>query len=189
MQDVTRSLRLLEDIVGARVCGYRAPYFSVKANAERDLEVLRTAGVEYDSSVLATRGRAGGLRLICPRAPFRHDNGLLEIPVAMLRVGGVWHLPVASAGGLRVLGAERVDRMMRRFEREVGPVLFYVHPWEIDPGSPTAPLPGRWLLRIGRSGVARQLDSMLQRVRFAPIREVFAAALLAGAAAPANGAR
>jgi len=176
-EDVARSLRLLEDVAGAPVAGYRAPYFSVRVQAREALDVLCEAGVGYDSSVLGTPGRGGGPRLTCPRSPFRHGNGLLEIPVAMLRVGGIWYLPLASAGGLRVLGTERVDRLLRTFEREVGAAVFYLHPWELDPHSPTAPLPGRWLLRIGRAGVAAAMREMLQRARFAPIREVYAGVL------------
>lgn len=176
-EDVTRSLRVLEDIAGVRAVGYRAPYFSIRAGVADDVEVLRESGVEYDSSVLATRGRSGGLRLLHPRGPFRHRNGLLEIPVAMLRLGGLWYLPVASAGGLRVLGVERVDRLLSVFEREVGAAVFYAHPWEFDPQSPTAPLPGRWILRVGRAGVAQALRELLGRIRFAPIRETFAGVL------------
>jgi hypothetical protein len=62
---------------------------------------------------------------------------------------------------------------VRRFEREVGAGVFYVHPWELDPQSPTGPGRGRWWLRIGRKRLAPGLAVLLRERRFAPIVEVF----------------
>lgn len=170
--DVSRSLRVIEDATGNPVWGYRAPYFSIKAGVRWPIAILADAGVRYDASVLAI-DRPPGLELVCPRAPFRHANGLWEVPVAVLRVGPFWHLPLASGTGLRLLPRRLLYRCVRRFEREVGAGVFYFHPWELDPDSPTGPGAGRWLLRAGRAGLARSLDALLRDYAFAPIAEVF----------------
>ncbi len=174
-EDVASSVALLESITGTKVLGYRAPYFSIHDAPPAYVDALQSAGIIYDSSMLSTKHRSGNFHLIRSRHPFRHANGLLEIPVAMLRVAGLYYLPLASGGGLRFLGVDRVDQLMRTFEQDVGPAVFYLHPWELDVDSPTAPLAGRWLLRFGRDFTAERLAELLRRTTFAPIREVFAA--------------
>jgi len=170
--DVARSLGAIEDASGSPVRGYRAPYFSIKADVRWPIEILGELGVRYDASILAI-DRAPGLELVCPRAPFRHVNGVWEIPVVMLQVGPFWHLPLASGIGLRFLPRWLLQRCLRRFERDVGAGVFYVHPWELDPDSPTVPGPGRWLLKVGRRRLAEQLNALMRHVAFASIAEVF----------------
>jgi len=174
--DVVRSLRVIEDASGRPVWGYRAPYFSIKADVRWPIETLVDVGVRYDASILAI-DRPPGLELVCPRAPFQHRNGLWEVPVAVLRVGRFWHLPIASGNGLRLLPPWLLHRCVRRFEREVGAGVFYLHPWELDPDSPAAAGLGRWLIRAGRAGLMQRLGNLLRGYAFAPIAEVFAAQL------------
>jgi polysaccharide deacetylase family protein (PEP-CTERM system associated) len=174
--DVQRSLRVIADATGRPVRGYRAPYFSIKADVRWPIEILAECGIEYDSSILAI-DRPPGLELVCPRAPFRHANGLWEIPVAVLQVAHFWYLPLASGTGLRLLPRWLLDRCVRRFEREVGAGVFYLHPWELDPDSPSASGWSRWPIRAGRAALAHNLDALLHNYAFAQIAEVFAAQL------------
>ena len=170
--DVQRSVRLLEDISGQRVRGYRAPYFAIKVGVCWPIQVLREIGLVYDSSILAI-DRPPGLTLACPRNPYRHHNGLWEVPVAILQMFFFWHLPLASGAGLRMLPPRLLRRCIRRFERDVGSGVFYLHPWELDVASPTGPGKGRWLLRVGRHRLPERLCGLLRERRFAPISEVF----------------
>jgi polysaccharide deacetylase family protein (PEP-CTERM system associated) len=178
--DVARSLRVLEDVTGQPVCGYRAPYFWIKADVRWPLDILSELGVRYDASILAI-DRPPGFELVCPRVPFRHPNGLWEAPVAVVRMCRIWHLPLASGAGLRLLPRPLLDRWLQRFEGEVGAGVFYLHPWELDPRSPTAPRLSRWFLRVGRTRLVDRLRLLLSEREFAPIAEVFAQL---GAAAP-----
>lgn len=176
--DVERSLRLLEDVSGKRIRGYRAPYFSIRSGVRWPIEILGELGLQYDSSILAS-DRPPGFELVCPRRPFRHENGLWEVPVGILRFL-VWHLPLASGAGLRFLPPQLFWRSVERFEREVGSGVFYVHPWELDPESPTGEGAGRWFLRVGRARLHDRFGDLLRRRRFAPIAEVFAGDLADG---------
>src|SRR5260221_6625464 len=170
--DVARSLAILQDLLGARVCGFRAPYFAVKAGVRWPIELLGELGLRYDSSILAI-DRPPGLEIVCPRAPFRHHNGLWEVPVAVLQLLHFWFLPLASGAGLRILPPRLLARGIERFEHDVGSGVFYLHPWELDPDSPTGPGRGRWLLRVGRTRLAPRLDALLRTRAFVSIREAF----------------
>lgn len=173
LADVRRSQRVIEDAIGQPVLGYRAPYFSIKAGVHWPLDILKELGVRYDASVLPI-DRPPGMELVCPRGPFRHANGLWEIPVAMLQLLTFLHLPLASGNGLRWLPRYLCRRLVHRFERDIGPGVFYVHPWEFDPGSPVAPHLSRWLLRVGRRRLPERFRELLRETSFAPIVEVFA---------------
>jgi hypothetical protein len=80
---------------------------------------------------------------------------------------------LASGSGLRLLPPRVFRHCVARFEREVGAGLFYLHPWELDPGSPTGRGPGRWLLRLGRERLPARLGRLLRDRAFGPIRETF----------------
>jgi polysaccharide deacetylase family protein (PEP-CTERM system associated) len=185
-EDVRRSLRVIEDATGVGVRGYRAPYFSIKAGVRWPVEILAECGLAYDASILAV-DRPPGLELVCPRVPFMLPRGLWEVPVAMLQVGPFWHFPLASGAGLRLLPPRIFDRCVRRFERDVGAGVFYLHPWELDVASPTGPGRGRWLLRVGRERLAGRLSDLLRRRRFAPITEAFGQTLRGASACEARG--
>lgn len=172
-EEVERSLRILEDAAGQRVRGFRAPYFSIKAGVRWPIDTLGELGLTYDSSILGI-DRPPGLELVCPRTPYRLANGLWEVPVAILQLFYFWHLPLASGSGLRLLPKRLLDHCVHGFERDVGAAVFYLHPWELDPESPTGPGAGRWLLRVGRQRLCDRLTNLLQRFAFAPIVEVFA---------------
>lgn len=133
-QDAVRSKKILEDTVGHAVWGYRSAGFSVTHNTDWFFDKLIEAGYLYDSSVFpAQRGHGGmaGER----RAPFwitRPNGRLFEFPVSVAEVMGK---PVCFFGGgyLRLFPYPVIRTMTRRVLSEGRPVIFYIHPREIDP--------------------------------------------------------
>ena len=103
-EDVRHSKRLLEDLGGVAVSGYRAPCFSVVERSLWALDVLIEEGFTYDASVFPIRHDTYGI----PGAP-RHphviarDRGrIFEVPCSTARVAGT-NLPVAGGGYFRLL--------------------------------------------------------------------------------------
>jgi polysaccharide deacetylase family protein (PEP-CTERM system associated) len=133
--DVERSKKLLEDIVGVEVQGYRAPCFSITDWA---IDELRDAGFRYDSSAFPViahgrYGRLAGLGSDDPIVEIR--PGLHEVCVSTLPIGPRG-LPWGGGGYFRLL-PYRVFRAGVRYILAGGrPYVFYIHPWEIDPGQP-----------------------------------------------------
>ncbi len=93
--------------------------------------------------------------------------------MAVLPIMNMWNLPLASGAGLRLLPVRLFYRLVRTFEQTVGAGVFYVHPWELDPGSPTGVRFGSWFLRVGRDLLPQRLAGLMAQRRFASIREVF----------------
>jgi hypothetical protein len=84
-----------------------------------------------------------------------------------------WHLPLASGAGLRIVPPSLLRRGVEKFERDIGSGVFYLHPWELDPGSPTRRSTGRWLLRVGRERLPHRLSELLRERAFGRVDEVF----------------
>jgi polysaccharide deacetylase family protein (PEP-CTERM system associated) len=134
--DVGRTKRLLEDLAGAPVAGYRAASFSVRRQTPWVHRVLAEEGYAYSSSVYPIVHDHYGLPDASPDPHHPDKDGVLEIPVATTRlVGRTW--PCGGGGYFRLLpyGLNRWA-LTRAGEREGRRNVFYFHPWEIDPGQP-----------------------------------------------------
>jgi polysaccharide deacetylase family protein (PEP-CTERM system associated) len=135
--DASKSKRILEDVSGSPVLGYRSSGFSVTTETPWFFEKLTEAGYDYDSSVFpAPRGHGGiATKQYAPYRVSDDRNGLIEFP---LTVAGVFGQPVCFFGGgyLRLFPYFLVKRMTRKVIQEGRPVVFYVHPREIDPSHP-----------------------------------------------------
>jgi polysaccharide deacetylase family protein (PEP-CTERM system associated) len=135
LEDIRRAKSILEDITGAAVTGYRAPSFSVGRDNPWAFDIMARAGYRYSSSVYPIRHDHYGMP-DAPRFPWRPLPELLEVPVATARLLRT-NLPAGGGGYFRLLPyplsrwlIERINRVDRR------PAVFYLHPWEIDPGQP-----------------------------------------------------
>ena len=143
-QDATASRKLLEDISGKPVRGYRAPAFSVTEQTPWFFDRLAAAGYEYDSSVFPAPHQTGGLAT-AQFAPHRIETAagtLTEFPITVVRV---LQKPMCFFGGgyLRLFPYRLIRSMGRRALGENRPIVFYIHPREIDPDQPRLPLSRR----------------------------------------------
>jgi polysaccharide deacetylase family protein (PEP-CTERM system associated) len=160
--DVRRAKSILEDACGRPVVGFRAPSYSITPRSLWALDVLIEEGYQYDSSIFPIRHDRYGIP-VSDRRPYRIDRSagsLVEVPGSTTRVGPL-NLPVAGGGYFRILpywwtrwGIARVNRLERR------PAVFYLHPWEIDPGQPRLKTG-----RLGRFRHYRNLESAEERLR------------------------
>lgn len=135
-QDYTRRAKqLLEDITGQEVLGYRATSFSVVKKTLWALDIIKEAGFRYDSSIFPIRHHDLYGMADVPRFPFRHDNGLLEIPPSTVTVGGK-NIPFGGGGYFRLYPYPLTKAMIKAVNRQGYPAVIYLHPWELDPECP-----------------------------------------------------
>lgn len=176
--DVRRSKAVLEDAIGGRIQGYRAPSYSITEKTLWALGILEEEGFSYDSSIFPIRhdryGYPGFSRFPVKVAGEGNGGGIFEIPLSTIRIGGQ-NIPVAGGGYFRLYPAAVTVWAIRRLnESEKQPVVFYIHPWELDPDQPRMPAGRltqlRHRLNIGTT--ERKLGALLERVRFGPVRDL-----------------
>ena len=177
--ETRRARRALEEVVGRPVIGYRAATYSITASSLWALDVLVEEGFRYDSSIFPIHHDRYGL----PGAPrFAHAirraaGEIVELPPSTVRLGPAL-LPLAGGGYFRLYPYWLFRHGVRRLNRrERQPMVFLVHPWEIDPGQPR--LPASWLTtwrhRLNLSRTLPRLERLLKEFRFAPAAEVLRA--------------
>lgn len=136
--DLDRAKKLLEDIGGVAVRGYRAPSFSIGHGNLWAFDTLAETGHDYSSSLYPIQHDHYGMP-DAPRFAHRRDNGLLEIPVTTVRLGAR-NLPSSGGGWFRLFPYPLTRWMIQRVNRDDRQAaIFYMHPWEIDPGQPRVP--------------------------------------------------
>lgn len=180
-EDTRRSKRLIEDITGQKVSGYRAPSYSVTAKSFWALEALLEEGFTYDSSIFPIRHDRYGIPGF-KRFAEKISNGageILEIPLSTVRVFGN-NIPIAGGGYLRFLPVKFIEWGIRSInDKDSQPAVIYLHPWELDPGQPKIKGKLTSVLRhnMNMDKTSSKLRRLLESFRFGPIREVFAGQL------------
>ena len=141
LEDASRSRKLLEDISGGPVLGFRASGFSVTESTPWFFEKLVEAGYAYDSSTFPAARGHGGLKSgqLEPHARQTPAGKLVEFPVTVTDVLGK-RLCFFGGGYLRLFPYPLVKLMSRSVLGQGRPVIFYVHPREIDPDHPRLPM-------------------------------------------------
>jgi polysaccharide deacetylase family protein (PEP-CTERM system associated) len=138
-QDVARTKKILEDISGVSVCGYRAASFSIETTNNWARDALAETGHRYSSSIYPIRHDRYSMRE-APRFAFRDSlTDVVELPVTTAEFSGM-RLPCGGGGYFRLLpyawtkwGIQKVNMADRRS------AFFYFHPWELDHAQPRLP--------------------------------------------------
>ena len=169
--DIRRAKAVLEDAGGQAVIGYRAPSFSIGRDQQWAYPILAEEGFRYDSSIYPIVHDRYGDRE-APRFPYEiwreGAQRLVEFPIGTLRLFRV-NLPIGGGGYYRLLPSRLVEAGIRRVNVTEGkPVMFYFHPWELDPEHPRPPMAWhrRFRLYVGQSRHEAKLARLLRRARF-----------------------
>jgi polysaccharide deacetylase family protein (PEP-CTERM system associated) len=187
-EDVRRAKALLEDVSGRRVLGFRAPSYSVTPRSLWALDILIEEGYVYDTSIFPIRHDRYGIPL-SPRHAYileRPSGALIEVPASTATCGPL-NVPIAGGGYFRILpyawtrwGISRVN------QREGKPIVFYLHPWEIDPLQPR--LPAGWLGRFRHyrnlHETETRLDHLLHDFSFGTLQSMLASSPATNVEAP-----
>jgi polysaccharide deacetylase family protein (PEP-CTERM system associated) len=174
--DVRQAKAILEDCGGRPVRGYRAATFSVGPHTPWAWPVLEEEGYAYSSSVYPVV-RDFYAFPDAPRRPYRPAGtaALIEIPIATVRfLGRNW--PTGGGGYFRLLPYGVSRRAIARINREGAPAVFYIHPWELDPGQPRpagVPLKSRLRHYLNLSRTAGRLSRLAKDFRWDRMDAVF----------------
>lgn len=176
-QDITRAKRLLEDLSGTRVKGYRAPSFSIGTGNLWAFDSLSQAGYEYSSSIYPIQHDHYGMP-DSPRFAYRVGAGLLEVPVTTVRMMNR-NLPSSGGGYFRLLPYAMSRWLLRRVnQQDHESAIFYFHPWEIDIGQPRVPginLKTRFRHYVNIPRMETKLQQLLADFRWGRMDQIFLA--------------
>lgn len=174
LSDIDRAKRMLEDVSGTPVHGYRAPSFSIGTANPWAFDCIKRAGYKYSSSIYPIRHDHYGMP-DAPRFKYRVRDDLVEVPVTTMRMfrhnwpaGGGGYFRLMPYGMSRWL-LNRVNKIDRQ------PAVFYFHPWEIDPAQPRIrdiSLKTRFRHYVNLGRTERRLKRLLADFRWGRVDEV-----------------
>jgi polysaccharide deacetylase family protein (PEP-CTERM system associated) len=132
--DINESMKLVTDIIGGPVYGYRAPYFSVDESNYYVLEVLSELGMLYDSSIFPIKLKRYGVANFNKNdSLYQLPNGkqIVELPLTVAPFRGK-DIPIAGGGYIRAFPKFFLNRMFRKLDQSEQNVMLYMHPYEFD---------------------------------------------------------
>ena len=175
-EDVSRSRKALEDLIGCAVDTYKAPMWSITAGCVWAYDVLIDAGFRVDHSAMPSLKESLG-HAAHRLEPFRYERELFVIPPTTLRIGGR-ALPFCGGFYCAYVPIGIQSRILQRINDRGMPFNYYFHPFEHSPhGS------NRRLLKYRRlyptlygvhCGIYRRhLEHLVKGFRFAPLRDAY----------------
>lgn len=173
--DAVKSKKILENITGNSVLGYRAPGFSVTEAATWYFDKLVETGYIYDSSVFpASRGH-GGLKTkhYAPRILARDAGKIIEFPISISKLLGK-QLCFFGGGYLRLFPYFLVKRKALDVLKEKRPVIFYIHPREVEPDHPRLPMNFKRKFKsyINLKSTLKKIERILDDFQFTTFKEI-----------------
>ncbi len=175
--DLRRSRDVLQEAIGQRVTAHRAASFSITKQSLWALEILVEEGFLVDSSVFPIRHDRYGIPGAEPRLHRLTTSAgpLWEFPPSVVRFAGL-NVPVSGGGYFRLYPLAWTLYCLRRLNHaQRQPVVFYTHPWEIDPGQPRmrqASPRSRFRHYLNLARTERRLDALLRQLRFGRVCDV-----------------
>lgn len=175
--DARASKQCLEDVSGVAVRGYRAPNFSFDSRTPWAHDVLIEAGYAYSSSFYPVQHDHYGVphaprRLFYPKA----GADFAEIPMSTAHMLGR-RVPASGGGFFRLLPYALSRALMRRAAQELKcPPIFYMHPWEVDPGQPRvsgASVKSQFRHRVGLGRNTKKLARLLRDFQWQSVQDTY----------------
>jgi polysaccharide deacetylase family protein (PEP-CTERM system associated) len=136
-RELTESKKLMEDITGSPIFGFRAPNFSINDDI---LKIIQDCGYRYDSSYnsFGLHGRYGKISFNGHRKigiALQIFDNFFELPISNLKLRDRT-VPLGGGGYFRLIPYSLFRRGLQSILKKDGAYLHYMHPWEIDSEQP-----------------------------------------------------
>ena len=136
-EETLKSKKLLEDISGREITGYRAASYSITMRSLWALDILTEAGFTWDSSIFPIRHDNYGIPS-SPTSPYyiktNNELKIKELPLTTAKYMGM-KLPAAGGGYFRLF-PYWLSKTLLKNATDKSAAIFYLHPWEVDPDQP-----------------------------------------------------
>lgn len=175
-QDLERSIKSIEDVIGKKVRAYRAPGFSLMKENKWVFEELLKNGIEIDASIFPAKRSHGGFEQFGHAEPCWIDiDGmrLKEFPINLASFANK-NLIFSGGGYFRLLPFPVLDKLTQNSDY----VMTYFHPRDFDAKQPM--VPGLNIIRkfksyYGLRGSLSKLNKLINKHQFVDIRTAEAA--------------
>lgn len=177
-EDVSSSVKILEDTSGKKVIGFRAPDFSIREYLfEWYCEALAENGLKYDSSLFPMKVIKYGIEKEYSLKIFNKYH-LNEHYLSYMKVGNS-KLPFFGGGYFRVTPYFLTKHLSQKLDQDKA--VFYMHPYELDTEELSAMkseydhIPLKWRLSqfVGRNTIENKLNRLLGDFNFTSFEQKY----------------
>ena len=172
--DLVRSIKILEKILGRAINSYRAPSYSITKNSLWALEILAKNGIKYDSSIVPTSNSRFGIRN-APSYPYKillseSNSELIEFPPTVIKIMGKF-LPVSSGFAFRLFPTWIIKNLFIKLIQSGSLPMIIMHNWEVDNDHPRvkAGLKGQLIHYHNINKAETKLEFFLQNFSLVPL--------------------
>jgi len=170
--DLEKSISVLESLVGEKILGFRAPFFSINKNNAWVMDILKKYFI-YDSSIFPVRtplyGLPSALREIYHPSSLditknNVDEKFIEIPPMTLRMFN-YNLPMAGGFYFRFFPNFLIKKGIQNFNNRKQPAMFFIHPKDLDEKMPK--IDGySWHYYYGKNNIVEKFRHILKNFNF-----------------------
>jgi polysaccharide deacetylase family protein (PEP-CTERM system associated) len=170
-EDVSASIKLLEDITGKPVECFRAPEFSVRESEAWTFETLAELGIKYDSSVFPALASHGGMPSYGAAVPSIVEVSgvqMKEFPIPYHSFAGR-HIIFSGGGYFRLCPYSLVKKWSKESSEYM---MAYIHPRDLDAGQPMLeglPAARKFKSYVGLKGAEAKLRKWLKDFKFVDV--------------------
>lgn len=170
-EDVSSSIKLLEDITGKSVKYFRAPGFSIRESEAWAFEVIKECGIEIDCSVFPAHHAHGGIPSYGKGVPSIIKYGSIEIkelPITTKELLGQ-HIIFSGGGYFRLFPYAWIKRWAKENSDYM---LTYIHPRDLDAGQPvldSLSMTRKFKSYVGLKGAEQKLRRLLSDFSFVDV--------------------
>lgn len=177
--DLLKSLKILENVCGEKILGFRAPFFSINNKNYWVFDIMKKY-LKYDSSIFPVKTPLYGI----PNAPrdiykmsdtdpliADSKSNFMEVPPATLKVPIFGNIPIAGGFYLRFLPLSILKLGIRKLNKSGNSAMCYIHPKDLDPKMPRIS-EYSWHYYYGLNSSEKKFENMLKSFQFSSVREV-----------------
>lgn len=172
-EEVLISKKIVEQISGQKVLGYRAPSFSITDNCLWAFDILEENGFKYDSSIIPGKMRFGISD--AERYPYNisKKGKLIEFPISTMNIFGNL-IPFSGGFFLRFFPDFLIKYNLKQINSSGNSGMFYLHPWELDVDHPkiSVSLKTKFIHYFNLKNTEKKLKSLFNDFDFGTVKEV-----------------
>ena len=172
-KDLVQSKIAIEKASGRKIFGYRAPEWSLKKSNIWALEILKKHGFAYDASAVPLSHLGGKYFGLYPHEIKTKYGNIIEFPLSTFRC--FWErLPFSGGLPMRINPYFYILDNTVKINRLGYPVIFYLHPWELDSEHEKIKLPinRKFMHYCNIKSAEKKFKLLLERFEFSTVEDM-----------------